>query len=181
MSARGIEEWRREVFRSKSPAMTPAVKVLCLYLADHARGKDLRISVPRERMAKDLGIHKARVAERLAKASEAGFLFSVSKGYLGHTAVYRALFPDPACVPLHRTHMRPVTPDAYRTAPQDAYPADAERESRSMDTAPQDAITTADLSGTTADRNVGGNERAVPASVVSSVRRAATHDREASA
>lgn len=175
---RTVEDWRREVFRTQSKDMTAATKVLCLYLADHARASDLRISVPRERIADDLGVHKARVAERLARAVEGGFLTSMSKGYLGHTAVYRATFPEVIesrpCVQQSGTHMDTAPPDAYEHAERYAW-------TRSMDTAPQDAITTADLSQVGADRNVGSDEKVAPTSVISSVRRAATDDREASA
>jgi hypothetical protein len=60
------EDWRRDVFRADSQVLPAAVKVLCLYLADHMRPSGF-VSLPREQMAADLGCHKARVAERLAK------------------------------------------------------------------------------------------------------------------
>lgn len=155
MSRRTIEDWRRAVFRSQSTDMTAATKVLCLYLADHARRPDLRISVPRDQVARDLGVHNARVAERVARAIQAGFLTSMSKGYPGHTAVYRATFPD--AVP-NRSRVQ-QSGNQMDTAPSDAF-GYAERypSSRSMDTAPQDAITTADLSPVGLNRNASRDE-----------------------
>lgn len=155
MRRRNIEEWRREVFRSQSPDMTAATKVLCLYLADQASKTNLHISVPREVIAEGLGVHKARVAERIARAVSAGFLTSMAKGYPGHTAVYRATFPDQletrSRVQQSGTQLVTAPSDASGYAERYPFP-------RSMVTAPQDAITTADLYEAGDHRNVSNNE-----------------------
>lgn len=86
--------------------MTPAVKLLCVYLADHMTA-DRHVSVPRAVIAQGLGIHEQRVAERLKKAVNAGFLTHVRIGHVGRTAEYQGARPD-------------QMEERKRTAPQDA-------------------------------------------------------------
>lgn len=107
MSRLTVERWRREVAKSRHPEMTPAVKVLLLYLADHMRTSDRKVSVPRETVAKDLGCHESGVAKRYGKAVAAEYLTNVLRGHTGRTAVYQAILPD--CVPQRGTPIRKRT------------------------------------------------------------------------
>ena len=169
-------EWRRDVFASRDPQMTGAVKVLLLYLADEMRPNG-EVSVPREQLANDLGIHKARIAERLNKAIEARFLTRVQAGYPGRTAVYRRFWPDAECVQQSGIHMGTAPPDPLGT-PYRTHPPQPDW---GMDTAPRDAITTANLTVGGADRDERrSNREAAPGAAVDH-RRPAPHDREASA
>lgn len=88
---RTVEQWRRVVIRS--PRISDAVRVYLLVLADHMRA-DRTVSVPRARIAEQMGRHPQRIAERTRAAHDAGFLDTVSPGYKGHTAVYQGLFPE---------------------------------------------------------------------------------------
>lgn len=176
-------EWRRDVFASRLPEMTPAVKVLLLYLADEMRAGG-EVSIARDAIAKDLGIHKARVAERLAKAIEAGFLTRVQAGYPGRTAVYRRFWPD-ECVQQSGTHMDTAPPDASWSRSAGRIPDGV---MRGMDTALRDAIDTEPQTSRTSERFpsvTGGDERRsneqMPLEAEVDHRRPATHDREASA
>lgn len=49
---------------------------------------------PAPRLAEMLQRHPSRVSERIDLAIKAGFLSVVKRGYLGHTAEYRACRPD---------------------------------------------------------------------------------------
>ncbi len=91
MRKRTVYNWRREVFRSPVSAN---VRLLLVYMFDEVKERDMRVSIPRTKMAKALGWSEQRVSERLSEAVKLGFLGPVSPGYRGHTAVYQAMFPD---------------------------------------------------------------------------------------
>lgn len=185
MSRRTVEDWRREVFRSQSPDMTAAAKVLCLYLVDHVDRRTMYISVPRDEIAKALGIHNARVAERMKRACDAGFLHSVSSGYLRHTAVYKATFPDVVvarpCVQQSGTHMDTAPSDATRYVERYASNPGAERETDSNAYRSTGRHNYNGPVPATDRRDVGIDEKGAAAPVVDALRRGATEDREASA
>jgi DNA-binding Lrp family transcriptional regulator len=149
------------VFSTQDERMSSAVKVLCLYLADHMGERDRKVSVPRQRIADALGIHKARVGERLTKAVEAGFLDRVSRGHNGRTAVYQGTRPLGSSVQRSGS-----LPRELRTAPPDAtgvrravpYFGSAEREPAELRTALLDANTEADLFARGTDRDVGNDD-----------------------
>lgn len=93
MKRLSVNEWRAMVFRSNDPRMTAAVKVLCLYLADHMT-PNRNVSVPRKQIADDLGCHEQRVAERFKKAVDADYLTNIQPGHIGRTAIYQACRPE---------------------------------------------------------------------------------------
>lgn len=88
---RGPDAWRRVVLRS--PRINDSVRVLLLYLADHMRA-NRTVSVPRSKIADDLGRSERRISERVSAAHAAGFLDTVEPGYRGHVPVYQGLFPE---------------------------------------------------------------------------------------
>lgn len=93
MSPLTVKQWRTLVFASTHRDMTAAVKVLCLYLADNMSA-DRKVSVARVDIAAGLGVHQQRVAERLRRAVDAGYLTNTKPGYTGRTAEYQGLRPD---------------------------------------------------------------------------------------
>lgn len=156
---RTLEDWRRDVFASQSPNMTAATKVLCLYLADHMKPSDRMVSVPRDTIARDLGIHRARVAERLQRAIEAGFLVRAVRGRTLTTAVYQGTWPD-VSVQRSGKHVDTAPPDAQTTAERYPQIPGSPRRPEFVDTALQDATTRADLSPSGHDRDEGTYEKA---------------------
>jgi hypothetical protein len=166
---RTVEHWRRDVFASQDPKMTAAVKVLCLYLADHMSRDDHKVSLPRDKIARALGVHRARVAERLGKAVEARFLGHVSAGSPGRTAIYQATWPE--AIGARNGYRSAGRIQGSEDAGMDTAPPDAisarravpihrltERESAGMDTALLDANTEADLSSGAHGPDVGNDE-----------------------
>jgi hypothetical protein len=163
---RTVDQWRRDVFASQSPEMTSAVKVLLLFLADHMSQDDHKVSLRREVIAKALGVHNSRVAERLAKAVKASYLTRVSSGYHGRQAVYQAQWPDAitaqGSVLQSGNHSDPeggrkvtAPTDAFRTRRAITIQDPAERENARKGTALQDAYIEADLSVSPTGRDVG--------------------------
>ncbi|WP_090860074.1 hypothetical protein [Nocardioides lianchengensis] len=96
-----MEDWRREVFRSRT--LKDHAKVVLLDLADQMRA-DLRVSVPRETIAKRVGKSERGVTRSISDAHEAGFLDTVVSGRKYVTAVYAATFPSD----LRATHGVPL-------------------------------------------------------------------------
>ena len=72
--------------------MPDSVKVLLLRLLEDMNHKGI-VSVPRSRLAAELGTAPARVSERIKLARELGYLDQVRRGRPGVTAVYQALIP----------------------------------------------------------------------------------------
>lgn len=87
---RSPDDWRRAVFRS---TVSDKTKVLLLYMADFMR-QDMRVSIPRTKLANDLNKSERRITDRIAEAHEAGFLDTVVRGRKYVTAVYHCTFPD---------------------------------------------------------------------------------------
>jgi hypothetical protein len=158
---RTVEQWRAEVARS--PRLSNAARVLLLVLADHMDAKR-RVSVPRSRLARQIGRHPQRVAERIKQAREAGLLDVVSPGYRGHTAVYVGLFPD--------AEARKRTEPQYAKGPRDRY-------ALAPDCVPhgQYTTTTADPFLAGADRHVGSEEEPTTGDAVN-VRQPAARGRD---
>jgi hypothetical protein len=94
--------WRRAVLKPRA-GMTDACRVLLFNLAEHMNSRGV-VSVPRSRLARELGVAPARVTERVNLARRLGFLDIVRRARPGVTAVYCATIPpDPggtADVPL---------------------------------------------------------------------------------
>jgi hypothetical protein len=90
MKARTKQDWRAAVWQSSR--ITDATRALLLLMADSMK-PDQTVSVPRSKLAAQLGRHERRIDERIKQAVEAGFLESVTPGYRTHTAVYRCRFP----------------------------------------------------------------------------------------
>lgn len=173
MSRRTIEDWRRAVYRAR---VSGNVQVLLLLMADHMR-TNLTVSVPRTILAKELGIHEQRVAERIKVATEHGWLFRSAGGYRGRTAEYRALFPG------ERVREIGTHSEGERVRPTSTHSTPEIGTHSTTECVPDGgyAITTADLSLRGADRNVGRDEKVPAPAVVDALRRGATGDREATA
>ena len=92
---RSTAEWRAVVFLHQDPRLTQSARVLLLYLADHM-DRQRFVSVPRSRIAQDLGVHERRIPERLKSAMDAGLLDRVVTGHIGVTSVYQGIFPSPS-------------------------------------------------------------------------------------
>jgi hypothetical protein len=104
----GPDAWKKLVYRYQGPGIGNGVRVLLLRLAD---GMDERchVSVPRPKLAADLGITEMDVKKRLAAAKRAQLIDNVVKGHNGMTAVYQGLFastPNPSRGPQERTPSR---------------------------------------------------------------------------
>jgi len=106
--------------------MTDPCRVLLLYLLDHMDSNGI-VSRPRTKITADLGIHSARVTERLRLARDLGFLTVVRRGRQHWTAVYQATTPPSrgtARVPLDdaQRYAHPVAREV-----QQAYPPEPPR------------------------------------------------------
>lgn len=75
--------------------MTDGCRVLLLRLLDDMSAAGV-VSVPRSRLAADLGIAPARVSERIKLARSLGYLMVQRRARPKVTAVYRATIPAPA-------------------------------------------------------------------------------------
>lgn len=85
--------WRQKILEPRKD-MTDACRVLLFKLAEHMNSRGY-VSVPRSKLAADLGIAPARVSERIKLARRLGYLDIVRRGRPGVTATYQAIFPDP--------------------------------------------------------------------------------------
>lgn len=86
-------QWEKEVYVAR-PGMTDGARVLLLRLLRDMDSNGI-ISVPRSRLAADLGIAPARVSERIKLARTLGFLDVVRRARPRVTAVYQGTIPDP--------------------------------------------------------------------------------------
>lgn len=84
--------WKRAVFRGR-PGMTAGCQVLLLRLLEDMSA-DGYVSVPRTRLAADLGVAPARISERIKLARSLGFLDIAEQPRPTRTAVYQATVPD---------------------------------------------------------------------------------------
>jgi hypothetical protein len=75
--------------------MTDGCRVLLLRLADGMNADGI-VSIPRSRLAADLGVAPARVSERIKLARSLGFLDLVRRARPKVTAVYQATIPPAA-------------------------------------------------------------------------------------
>lgn len=91
-----VMRFRRGVYRH--PSLTAGCKVLLLWMSEAMNAKAI-VSIPRSRMAEDLGVAPARVSEWVKQAKAAGFLDIVRRGRPGVTAVYQGLVVGTGFVP----------------------------------------------------------------------------------
>jgi hypothetical protein len=136
------EDWRRAVFRS---TVSDKTKVVLLYLADFMR-QDMRVSVPRVKVATDLKKSERRITDRITEAHEAGLLDTVVRGRKYVTAVYQCTFPDALSrtptSPLRSAKSVPLRGPEHALSGTDGCPT----------------ISRADLSVSPHGRDVGSNE-----------------------
>lgn len=83
--------FRAAVYRGR-PGLHATTKVLLLRLADDMNYKGI-VSVPRTRLAADLGVPTARITEGVRNARECGYLDIVRRARPMVTAVYQATIP----------------------------------------------------------------------------------------
>jgi hypothetical protein len=89
--------WLAAVARARQEEIGYAVKVTLLYLlaADHVTDRGF-VSVPRDRVAADLGLPPQRVSAHMREAVAAGFLDRRGGGHRGRTSEYVILIPSRA-------------------------------------------------------------------------------------
>ncbi|MFF0268659.1 hypothetical protein [Kribbella sp. NPDC004536] len=80
---------------AKRPGMTDGCRVLLLRLLDDM-GPDGIVSIPRSKLAAELGVAPPRISERVKLARALGFLDIVRRARPKVTAVYQATIPSPA-------------------------------------------------------------------------------------
>lgn len=92
MTAIDTGRWYREMLRDRR--LLARTKLLLVVLAD---AMDVRgyVSVPRSRLAAQLGVVPRRITESVKEAKEAGWIDVVTAGRPGTTAVYVATLPPP--------------------------------------------------------------------------------------
>lgn len=161
---RTVEDWRRAVYRSRT--LSDHAKVVLLLLGDRMRA-DLKVSVPRATIAREVGKSERGVTRSIAEAHELQFLDTVVRGRKHVTAVYSATFPDSLsgthavplrdqdCSPessLSGTYIDPLRSD--QNCPPESAESGAQRDTRCP------TISRADLSVSPTDRNVGSEEQA---------------------
>ena len=84
-----VMRFRKAVYAANDD-MTNGCRVMLLRLSDEMDAKCI-VSVPRSRLAADLGVAPARITEWVSKAKALGFLDTVRRGRPGVTAVYQGL------------------------------------------------------------------------------------------
>jgi len=155
-----VEDWRRAVYRS---GVSDRAKVLLLFMADHMRS-NRHVSIPRAKMAAELNVRERRVTERITEAHRAGFLSTVSAGYIGHTAIYQGLFPDAES----GRDARPLSGSKSGSSTSPLSSAETRPLSeRKRGRTGRPPITTADLSLRGYDRNCGSYEEQEPSTAAS--------------
>lgn len=86
-----VYQWRERVWAARS--ISHGCRLMLVLLAEHMKA-DRIVSVPRERLAGELGVHVSRISEWVDSAIDAGYLVRVSPGSPGRTAVYQGTRPD---------------------------------------------------------------------------------------
>ncbi len=124
--------WRKAIYAPR-PGMTDPCRVLLLYLLDHMDSNGI-VSRPRTKITADLGIHSARVTERLRLARELGSV--VRRGRQHWTAVYQATIPSSrgtARVPLEdaQRYAHPVAREVQHVYPPELPRGTPHRQPRS--------------------------------------------------
>lgn len=107
--------FKRAVFAGRMP---DSVKVLLLRLLEDMNHK-LIVSVPRSKLAQDLGVPPPRISERIKVARDLGYLGQVRRGRPGVTAVYQGFAVrqrGTESVPLEVRH--PVPSEGTDSVPQ---------------------------------------------------------------
>lgn len=84
--------WRRAVYAPRD-GMTNGCRVLLLRLSDDMNANGV-VSIPRKRLADELGVAPARITEQMNKARSLGFIAVVRRARPGVTAVYQAMTPQ---------------------------------------------------------------------------------------
>lgn len=187
-----VMRFRQEVYREREPVamvdlqkgkpveftMTNGCRLLLLRLSDDMDANG-NVSVPRSELAEHLGTAPARITEWVHVAQRLGFLTQVRRGRPGVTAVYRGLVPGPLEVREGVPSQRYARAD--HVVVREGVPhMDAAWYATHHCQEEVQAGTIGTVPGGD-HRNVGRDEEAARASVVASVRRAATDGREASA
>lgn len=173
-----VAEWRAEVFKAAPGIVSDSTRVLLLYLADHMR-EDLSVSVPRARIAKDLGRSERRIAERFREAvGEAPgqdpskrLLDRKVRGTKHSQAVYVALMPDA----VNMTPSRQVENEGQHDGPEHVEKAEIRHvENGPLSVNPDSQhdtrgsrLTTAEPSRGVENRNGGNDEESAAAGVSS--------------
>lgn len=85
--------WEKAVYAHR-PGMTDGTRVLLLRLLKDM-GADGVVSVPRSKLAAELGIAPPRISERIKMARALGYLDVVRRARPRVTAVYQGTIPDP--------------------------------------------------------------------------------------
>ncbi len=98
---RNREDWRKAVLTSRR--IPDSTRVLLLVMADHMHD-NRQVSVPRKKLAEQIGRSERVVSTRVRTAIDAGLLTVVVHGYRGRTAVYQGLFPEPKSGKVSSTH-----------------------------------------------------------------------------
>lgn len=91
----------------RTPRVGGSTKVLLLLLADHMP-ESTRVSVPRTKLAEQLGCHPSRITEHLQMAVDAGLLGRVRAGAPGVTAEYVAMLPGQATARVRPASSKPL-------------------------------------------------------------------------
>ena len=85
------QKWRHAVYAPRE-GMTDGCRVLLLRLLDSMNAEGI-VSVPRSKLAAELGVAPARVSERIKLARSLGYLDIVRRARPKVTAVYQATIP----------------------------------------------------------------------------------------
>lgn len=94
-----VMSFRQGVYGNRDK-VTAGCQVLLLRLSDDMSATAI-VSVPRSRLASELGVPPPRITEWVKQAKDAGFLSTVRRGRPGVTAVYQGLLVRPG-VPSQR-------------------------------------------------------------------------------
>lgn len=87
-----VMKWRKAVYADRQ-GMTNGCRVLLLRLSDDMDARRV-VSVPRARLAEDLGVAPARITEGIKLARKLGFLDIVRRARQHVTATYCGTFPS---------------------------------------------------------------------------------------
>ena len=158
---RTIDDWRAVVFKSRN--IKDSTRVTLLLLADRMNAGRV-VSVPLVQVAAALGKSERTVLRHISDAHDKGLLDTVSKGYIGHTAVYQGVFPDVESMTTVVTHPRPKRVTGIDTLSSAQVVTLSERESMTTVVTPYVERT---RFARGADRDGRSNEEQVPTTAAS--------------
>ncbi len=98
--------------------LTDGCRVLLLRLSDRMDAKAI-VSIPRSKLADELGVAPARITEWIRQAKDLGALSTVRRGRPGVTAVYQGLVLPPVGTRRRTTEVRDgvPSPEVRETGP----------------------------------------------------------------